>query len=211
MGGGELGEVSSDAARKRCDASNGAATTVADATNACASRWRLLLIDDERYHRDRLARELEALGHETVSARTFAGALAKLRMNPPDWVCVEPFLPESTWYRCLQSLSKCATERRWVVITGFASSSLAAEAMKLGALEVLTKPVTGSELLAACHGAAASRAPEDEIDLSLASLEWEHLNKVLRLCAGNVSEASRRLGIPRQSLYNKLRKVPRVP
>jgi two-component system response regulator RegA len=212
MGGDKAGEGSRHAVpRRRSGDGRGLATTGDAAVSEDGSRWRLLLIDDERSHRERLARELEGFGHEAATASTSAGALAKLRAKRPDWVCVEPFLPESSWFRCLHSLAEFTALGRWLVITAFPSSSLAAEAMELGAREVLTKPVTGAELLAACRGAASQRTPVDAIDLSLAHLEWEHLNKVLRLCDGNVSEASRYLGIPRQSLYNKLRKMPRIP
>jgi two-component system response regulator RegA len=39
-------------------------------------------------------------------------------------------------------------------------------------------------------------------------VEWEHINRVLADCAGNVSEAARRLGIHRRSLQRKLAKYP---
>ena len=39
---------------------------------------------------------------------------------------------------------------------------------------------------------------------SLARAEWEHINRVLSDCGGNISEAARRLGIHRQLLYRKM-------
>ena len=41
---------------------------------------------------------------------------------------------------------------------------------------------------------------------TLARAEWEHIQRVLLDCNGNVSEAARRLGILRQSLQRRLRK-----
>ena len=41
---------------------------------------------------------------------------------------------------------------------------------------------------------------------SLARAEWEHIQRVLSDCGGNVSEAARRLGIHRRSLQRKLQK-----
>ena len=43
---------------------------------------------------------------------------------------------------------------------------------------------------------------------SLARAEWEHINRVLSDCGGNISEAARRLGIHRRSLQRKLQKYP---
>ena len=51
--------------------------------------------------------------------------------------------------------------------------------------------------------------PEAEIEVpSLARAEWEHINRVLADCEGNISEAARRLGLHRRSLQRKLQKRP---
>ena len=42
----------------------------------------------------------------------------------------------------------------------------------------------------------------------MARLEWEHINRVLTECGGNVSEAARALGLRRRSLQRKLAKFP---
>jgi two-component system response regulator RegA len=39
-------------------------------------------------------------------------------------------------------------------------------------------------------------------------VEWEHINRVLADCGGNVSQAARILGIHRRSLQRKLAKFP---
>ena len=43
---------------------------------------------------------------------------------------------------------------------------------------------------------------------SLARAEWEHIQRVLADCDGNISESARRLGIHRRSLQRKLQKYP---
>ncbi|HRB12042.1 MAG TPA: helix-turn-helix domain-containing protein, partial [Vicinamibacteria bacterium] len=50
-------------------------------------------------------------------------------------------------------------------------------------------------------------APIDETP-SLARVEWEHIQRVLSDCEGNVSEAARRLGVHRRSLQRKLSRFP---
>jgi two-component system, response regulator RegA len=83
--------------------------------------------------------------------------------------------------------------------------------MKLGARHYLTKPADADEILAAL-GAAH---PDDDLSAtpvagtpSLARAEWEHIQRVLADCGGNVSEAARRLSIHRRSLQRKLAKNP---
>jgi len=44
--------------------------------------------------------------------------------------------------------------------------------------------------------------------MSLDRVEWEHINRVLADCDGNISEAARVLGLHRRSLQRKLSKYP---
>ena len=44
---------------------------------------------------------------------------------------------------------------------------------------------------------------------SLARVEWEHIQRVLTDCEGNITKAAERLGIHRRSLQRKLAKKPR--
>ena len=43
---------------------------------------------------------------------------------------------------------------------------------------------------------------------SLARVEWEHIQRVMTECQGNVSQAARVLGLHRRSLQRKLSKYP---
>jgi two-component system response regulator RegA len=46
--------------------------------------------------------------------------------------------------------------------------------------------------------------------MSLDRVEWEHINRVLMDCQGNISEAARVLRIHRRSLQRKLARYPPV-
>ncbi len=63
--------------------------------------------------------------------------------------------------------------------------------------------------------AAHEPAPAAESHLTLEELEKVHIERVLREMGGRVAEASQRLGIPRSTLYQKLKKysigLPRNP
>ncbi|HNW59444.1 MAG TPA: sigma-54 dependent transcriptional regulator [bacterium] len=56
------------------------------------------------------------------------------------------------------------------------------------------------------HFAGQQEAPGKEEAQSLASMEKEHIRKVLIECAGNISRAARLLGIDRKTLYDKIRR-----
>ncbi|HUK63763.1 MAG TPA: helix-turn-helix domain-containing protein, partial [Dongiaceae bacterium] len=78
----------------------------------------------------------------------------------------------------------------------------ALEAVRLGAAHYLTKPVDVDQILAALGG-PAPRAAATETP-SLERVEWEHIQRVLHDCDGNVSRAARVLGIHRRTLQRKL-------
>jgi two-component system response regulator RegA len=106
-----------------------------------------------------------------------------------------------------------------VVLTGYGSIATALEAVRLGATHYLTKPADVDEILAAFargraphehEAAVAPGAPEagSASTPTLARVEWEHINRVLADCGGNVSQAARVLGLHRRSLQRKLAKFP---
>ena len=57
------------------------------------------------------------------------------------------------------------------------------------------------------HGCTVALLVEPK-PLSIARLEWEHIQKVLGECQGNISETARRLGMHRRTLQRKLAKRP---
>ena len=96
-----------------------------------------------------------------------------------------------------------------VVLTGYGSIATALEAVRLGARHYLTKPADVDEILAAfARERPADSSPSPAAVPTLARVEWEHINRVLADCGGNVSQAARVLGIHRRSLQRKLAKFP---
>ncbi|HLL54890.1 MAG TPA: helix-turn-helix domain-containing protein, partial [Myxococcaceae bacterium] len=99
-----------------------------------------------------------------------------------------------------------------VVLTGYGSIATAVQAVRLGATHYVPKPADADDILAAFQrGQQDPPSAPSTIDFqppTLARAEWEHINRVLGDCGGNISEAARRLGIHRRSLQRKLQKHP---
>jgi len=176
--------------------------------DATGPQPHVLLVDNDGAHCHRMKRELVTLGCGVSIASSPRSALTALRAERPQLVAVEPLLTRTSWFRFLHHLCQADSGASWIVVTAYPSTSLAAEATKLGALGFLAKPVSGAELMAALSAEVQGVRWSCDGDFSLAHAEWEHLNKILRKCEGNMTAAARLLRIPRQSLYNKLRKVP---
>src|SRR6185295_3753281 len=93
-----------------------------------------------------------------------------------------------------------------IILTGYGSIPTAMQALKLGADHYLSKPVDVDQILAAyeeLHAEVAERQAPLTVP-SLARVEWEHIQRVLSDCSGNISQASKLLGIHRRSLQRKL-------
>ena len=96
---------------------------------------------------------------------------------------------------------------RIIVLTGYGAIATAVESLKRGASDYLTKPVDADQVALAFdpQGIAADRPREFTVP-SLARVEWEHIQRVMTECQGNVSQAARVLGLHRRSLQRKLQK-----
>ena len=170
------------------------------------ARPSLLLVDDDQVFRDRLARALVDRGLDVTTASDCDGALDIARRDPPELAVVDLKMPGRSGLELVRELLALDAETVIIVLTGYGSIPTAVEAMKSGARHYLTKPADADQILAALGAAATS-----DVDLptpSLARVEWEHIQRVLNDCAGNVSEAARRLGLHRRSLQRKLWKNP---
>ena len=101
---------------------------------------------------------------------------------------------------------------RIVVLTAYGSVATAIQALRRGAVHYVTKPADADEILAAFEREFNADGGEDRSAplrlMSLDRVEWEHINRVLVECGGNVSEAARQLGVHRRTLQRKLWKYP---
>jgi len=171
----------------------------------------LLIVDDDPAFRARLARAFADRGFEVRTAAGYDDAMDLVRAESPEWALVDLRMEGPSGLELLRSIREHDPAVRVVLLTGFGSIATAVDAMRLGASNYVAKPADVDDILAAF--AQANQDPltaldEDLAPLSLARVEWEHIQRVLSECAGNVSEAARRLGVHRRTLQRKLAKYP---
>lgn len=175
----------------------------------------LLIADDDEPFRNRLARAFRSRGYEVSAAANVAEALAFARAESPELAIVDLRMPDGGGLDLVRELKANDPLTNIVVLTGYGSIATAIEAVRLGAKHYLTKPADIEEIIAAfsrvgngTSGPAGEVPPVTSSVPSLARVEWEHINRVLADCGGNVSQAARLLGIHRRSLQRKLVKFP---
>lgn len=178
------------------------------ATDASRS---ILVVDDDDVLRERLARALRDRGHEVRTAPGYDQAMAAARADSPEYAVVDLRMPGRSGLELVRDLLAVDPTTKVVVLTGYGSIATALEAVRLGATHYLAKPADADEILAAFTRDERPPLTPVEGDFpapSLARAEWEHINRVLADCGGNISEAARRLGMHRRSLQLKLSKYP---
>ncbi len=169
----------------------------------------LLLVEDDETFRTRLARALRDRGLVVFEAGTAEAAIAQARVDTPELAVVDLRLPHASGLDVVRELVALDPTTAVVVLTGYGSIATALEAMRLGARHYLAKPAHADQILAALEGGAAPASASSLDDVpSLARVEWEHIQRVLHDCDGNISQAARLLGLHRRSLQRKLLKYP---
>lgn len=166
----------------------------------------IMVVDDDRAFATTLASALRRRGFEALVAHGYDEALAEAEAWQPDRAVLDLRMPGPSGLEVLATLRERWPKLEVVVLTGYGSIATAVEAMKLGAIHYLTKPTGVDDILAAFERTAPALhdAPVSAHTTSLDELEWEHLQRVLTDCQGNISEAARRLGMHRRTLQRKL-------
>jgi two-component system response regulator RegA len=171
----------------------------------------MLVVDDDEVFRLRLARALASRGFEVRSAAGFDEAMALAAAESPELATIDLNMPGRSGLELVRALLAVDASTRIVVLTGYGSIATAVEAMRLGAVGYLSKPADADQIVAAFDRAEKppmSATAEAFSAPSLARVEWEHIQRVMTDCGGNISEAARRLGLHRRSLQRKLLKAP---
>jgi two-component system response regulator RegA len=165
----------------------------------------LLIVDDDAAFRERLVRAMRDRGYEAVGVADHPAAIEAARGETPELALVDLRLPGESGLAVVRDLKALDPSTIVVVLTGYGSIATAVESVKLGAASYLTKPADADQIVAAFDG---TQPAEDAPAPSLARVDWEHIQRILADCGGNVSHAARVLGIHRRSLQRKLSKHP---
>lgn len=171
---------------------------------------KILVIDDDETFNTVLTRALNRRGLDVEGATDAKAALALAQSKRPACVVLDLNLAGSSGLALIEPLLAINAECRIVVLTGYASIATAVDAIKLGAVQYLAKPVDVEAILAAFEASDrpnTEEAPNSE-PLSVSRLEWEHIQRVLHENGGNISETARALKMHRRTLQRKLAKRP---
>jgi len=170
----------------------------------------VLVVDDDDIFRRHLCRALEKRNWSVRQASDGVRAIELAQAQAPALAIVDLRLPGMTGLEIVQRLRALSETTAIIVLTGYGSISIALSAIRVGANDLLAKPADADQIMAA-YQKVVSIPPLESQEISVPSLarvEWEHIQRVLDDCHGNISQAARLLGVHRRSLQRKLAKYP---
>ncbi|WP_448507573.1 response regulator transcription factor [Immundisolibacter sp.] len=177
--------------------------------HASPTPTELLLVDDDPVFGRVLTTALGRRGfHVTLadSVTQARGLLSDLRVSH---AVLDLRLPDGSGLELLPLLRERLPQMRIVVLSGYANIPTAIDAIKLGATYYLAKPVDADAVVRAFDAGDAALpaiSPLPETAPSVRRVEWEHIQRVLKDCNGNVSAAARALRMHRRTMQRKLGK-----
>ena len=166
----------------------------------------LLIVDDDAPFRNRLARAMEKRGFEPVMAESVAEGLASCKSAPAAYAVVDLRLEDGNGLEVVEALREARPEARIIVLTGYGAIATAVAAVKIGAIDYLSKPADANDVEKALLTPGGQKPPPPENPMSADRVRWEHIQRVFELCDRNVSETARRLNMHRRTLQRILAK-----
>ncbi|MBL4863351.1 ActR/PrrA/RegA family redox response regulator transcription factor [Parvibaculum lavamentivorans] len=166
----------------------------------------LLLVDDDAPFLGRLARAMEGRGYAVTQAGSVAEGIRQAQSGKPRFAVVDLRLDDGNGLEVVAALHEVREDARVIVLTGYGNIATAVEAVKLGAVDYLSKPADADDVEAALLAEPGAKADPPENPMSADRVRWEHIQRVYELCNRNVSETARRLNMHRRTLQRILAK-----
>jgi len=165
----------------------------------------LLIVDDDEAFLRRLARAMEKRGFAPEAVQNVTEGKMVANTRPPAYAVVDLRLEDGNGLDVVEALRSRRPEARIIVLTGYGAIATAVAAVKMGAIDYLSKPADANDITNALLSQGEA-PPPPENPMSADRVRWEHIQRVYELCDRNVSETARRLNMHRRTLQRILAK-----
>jgi two-component system response regulator RegA len=166
----------------------------------------LLIVEDDKPFLERLARAMESRGFAVTSCDTVAEGLTEIARAAPAFAVVDLRLGDGNGLDVVSALKRRRPEARAIVLTGYGNIATAVTAVKLGAVDYLSKPADADDVVSALLASGTQKSELPSNPMSADRVRWEHIQRIYEMCNRNVSETARRLNMHRRTLQRILAK-----
>ena len=166
----------------------------------------LLIVEDDKAFLERLARAMETRGFEVTTCDNVSDGLAQIARAPPAFAVVDLRLGDGNGLDVVSALKLQRPDARAIVLTGYGNIATAVSAVKMGAIDYLSKPADADDVMAALLASGTDKSQLPANPMSADRVRWEHIQRIYEMCSRNVSETARRLNMHRRTLQRILAK-----
>jgi two-component system, response regulator RegA len=169
----------------------------------------LIVEDDERFLQ-LLARAMEARGFSAMMAVSVVDGLAQIQLSPPEYAVLDLRLKDGSGLDVVAALKQRRPDARAIILTGYGDIATAVRAVRLGAIDYLTKPADADDIVSALLAPWGGKAEAPQHPMSPAVVRLQHIQQVHEANGCNVSETARCLKMHRRTLQRILTRRARV-
>lgn len=119
--------------------------------------YRVLVADDCKFIRDRLSKYLSQRGYEVFQAEDGDEAVRTCLFKRPDIVLLDIVMPGKSGLEALKDIHTVNPATKVIIVSALGHEGILDEALRLGALEVMLKPVVLDQLASAIEKALGTR------------------------------------------------------
>jgi two-component system response regulator RegA len=167
----------------------------------------ILIIDDDILFAESLSQELNDTNEFQSDFIEGPNQMKEIKKNNYQNIFIDLRLKNTSGLNHIQEIKEMWPKADIYLMTGFGTIATAVSAIKLGATEYLTKPITVEKIKNVLNSIEASDENEKlTTPLSLDRVEREYIEHILVQEKGNITKAAQKLGLHRQSLQRKLKK-----
>ena len=166
----------------------------------------LLILDDDEPFLRRLSGAMEKRGFNVFPANSMADFERVMQKICPNYAIIDLRLNDGTGLDAVESIRSRKPDSKIIVLTGYGAIATAVAAVKIGAVDYLSKPADANDILNALVFSNEDKPPPPVNPMSADRVKWEHIQRVFELCNRNVSETARRLSMHRRTLQRILAK-----
>jgi DNA-binding NtrC family response regulator len=123
---------------------------------------RILVIDDDPIILDVISEILRTNDHEVVIAHSGESGIRKVNNDVFDLVLTDLVMPDTGGMEVLDHVSTVSSKTPCIILTGYGTIKSSVEAIKKGAFNYITKPITAVELLSVVEKALQFKDLEEE-------------------------------------------------
>jgi two-component system response regulator RegA len=138
----------------------------------------LLIVEDDKPFLERLSRAMETRGFSVKSCDTVSDGIAEIGRAAPAFAVVDLRLGDGNGLDVVSALKRKRPEARAIVLTGYGNIATAVTAVKMGAVDYLSKPADADDVVAALLATGTEKSELPANPMSADRVRWEHIQRI---------------------------------